>query len=222
MHEEERLRHELVEYGKKLLMNNLVVGAGGNISAKHDNTFLISPSGIGFDEMRPEDLVTVSCDDGQTIGCGRPSSEVAMHWYCYKQRPDIEAVVHAHPPTTVGVISGGGMIEPMFPEFVAYVGELAKVDFLTPCTNELADSVASALQRVDGVLMVAHGALTVGNSLKEAFMRMEIIEESARILVVSKMFGGPRVLTSEERRNIKQLDAEKYRAELLKSKKSTN
>jgi len=217
MNGEERLRNDLVEYGKKMLQSNLVIGPGGNISARKENTFLISPSGIGFEEMKPEDLVTVSCENGKKIKGGRPSSEVAMHWYCYKKRPDVGAVVHAHPPTTIGVIGGGGMIEPMFPEFVAFIGELAKIDFITPCTIELAEGVASQLENVNGVLMVAHGALTVGVSLKEAFLCMEIIEESARVLTVSKMFHGPRVLTQEERESIRQLDAEKYRTELLKS-----
>ncbi|MCX6089749.1 MAG: class II aldolase/adducin family protein [Atribacterota bacterium] len=216
---ERELREELVKWGKKIITRGLVVGAGGNISARYQDVMLISPSGLAFDEIPPEGFIPVSLETGKTLGTGRPSSEVVMHWYCYLQRPDIQAVIHTHPPLTIGVIGGGGKIEAMFPDFVAYLGTLGMVDYMTPCTPTLASAVQKQIADKNGVLLIGHGALTVGNNLKEAFQRTEIIEESARILMTAKMFGEPRILTATECEAIQQLDAEKYRMQLLKESK---
>mgnify|MGYP002682203504 CR=1 FL=1 len=138
----------------------------------------------------------------------------------FNKGPDINAVVHTHPPLTIGVIAGGGRIGPMFPDFVAYLGSLGYIDYVTPCTAELARAVQSQVKDKNGVLMLGHGALTVGQNLKEAFQRTELIEESARILIAAKQFGEPRILTSKECDEIRNLDAEKYRMELIKKANS--
>ena len=213
---EKEIRQELVKWGRKIIEKKLVVGAGGNISARYEDIMLISPSGLGFDEISPEDYIPVSLETGKTLSSGRPSSEVVMHWFCYQQRPDIRAVVHTHPPLTIGVIAGGGKIEPMFPDFVAYLGSLGYVDYVTPCTPDLARAVQNQIKEKNGVLLIGHGVLTVGSNLKEAFQRTELIEESARILLAAKQFGEPRILSPEECEAIHNLDAEKYRMELIK------
>ncbi|QPM68061.1 class II aldolase/adducin family protein [Atribacter laminatus] len=218
--DEKELREALVYWGRKIIEKKLVVGAGGNISARYKDIMLISPSGLGFDELEPQDYVAVNLETGKTVSDGRPSSEVVMHWFCYLGRPDINAVVHTHPPLTIGVVAGGGQIGPMFPDFVAYLGSLGYIDYVTPCTAELARTVQGQVKEKNGVLMLNHGALTVGQNLKEAFQRTELIEESARILIAAKQFGEPRILTSKECDEIRNLDAEKYRMELIK--KATN
>ena len=216
---EKELREELVQLGRKIIEKKLVVGAGGNISARFEDVMLISPSGLGFDEITPQDYISVSLETGKTLSHGRPSSEVVMHWFCYLQRPDIQAVIHTHPPLTIGVIAGGGRIEPMFPDFVAYLGSLGYVDYTTPCTPDLARAVQDQIKDKNGVLMIGHGVLTVGHNLKEAYHRTELIEESARILLAAKQFGEPRILSPEECQAIRNLDAEKYRMELIRKGK---
>ena len=214
--DEKQLREEMVRWGRKIIEKELVIGAGGNISTRFEDTMLISPSGFGFDELTPNDYVTVSLKTGKTLSQGRPSSEVVMHWFCYLQRSDINAVVHTHPPLTIGVIGGGGRIEPMFPDFVAYLGTLGYIDYVTPCTADLARVVQDQIKDKNGVLMIGHGVLTVGQNLKEAFQRTELIEESAKILITAKQFGEPRILSTKECHDIQNLDAEKYRMELIK------
>ncbi|MEN3185096.1 MAG: class II aldolase/adducin family protein [Atribacterota bacterium] len=214
--EETRLREELVWYGQKILQRGLVVGPGGNLSARFGEHILISPSGFAFDEIRPEDYVKISLRDGKVVSGGKPSSEILMHWLIYLERQDAMVVMHTHPPFVLGVTGGGGTIQPMFPDFVAYLARTAILDYITPCTMDLAQAVRKAIREADAVLLRNHGLVTVGLTLKEAYYRTEIMEEAARITAVSKIFGAPRILSAQECADILDLDAEKYRQELVK------
>ncbi len=216
MVDETRLRQELVQYGKKILQKGLVAGPGGNLSARLGNCMLISPSGFAFDELQPGDYVKVSLEDGQVLSGGKPSSEILMHWFIYLERQDVEVVVHTHPPFTLGVIGGGGIIQPMFPDFVAYLSRVALLDYVTPCTEDLAQAVRGAVRDADALLLRNHGLITVGSTFKEAYYRTEIMEEAARITAISKIFGSPRILSEQECQAILNLDAEKYRQKLVK------
>lgn len=215
--QENKLREDLVLYGRKLVELGLVVASGGNISVRLDDSMLISPSGLAFDELKPQDFVKVNLADGKVIGEGKPSSEVLMHWFCYRERSDVKAVVHTHPTYTVGVVSAGKVIPPMFPDFVAYVGQVAVIDYCTPCTQQLAEAIVKALSSSQAVCMVNHGLLTVGSTLKEAFYRSIVVEEAARVYFIASIMGSPRILTEGECRSIGELDAEKYRISLLKN-----
>ncbi|MGQ9473246.1 MAG: class II aldolase/adducin family protein [Candidatus Caldatribacteriaceae bacterium] len=216
--EERILREELVRYGKRILQKGLVVGPGGNLSARCGDCMLISPSGFGFDEINPEDYVKVSLQDGQVISGSKPSSELLMHWFIYLERQDVEVIIHTHPPFVLGVIGGGGSVQPMFPDFVAYLSRTVLLDYITPCTLELARAVRQSVQKADAILLQNHGLIAVGSTLKEAYYRTEIMEEAARITAISKIFGNPRILSSKECQDILSLDAEIYRQELAKKR----
>lgn len=214
--EEARLREELVQYGRRIVQRGFVVGPGGNLSARLGEYMLISPSGFAFDEMCPEDYVKISLQDGKVVSGGKPSSEILMHWLIYRERQDVMVVVHTHPPFVLGVTGGGGTIQPMFPDFVAYLARTAILDYITPCTVDLAEAVRNAVRDADAVLLRNHGLVTVGLTMKEAYYRTEIMEEAARITAISKIFGNPRILSARECADILNLDAEKYRQELVR------
>ncbi len=214
--EEKELREELVTYGRRIFAKGLVVGPGGNLSARRGDYMLISPSGLSFDELTPQDYVKVSLHDGKVLSGGKPSSEFLMHWFVYRERQDVNVVVHVHPPFVLGVIGGGGSIQPLFPDFIAYLSRVALLDYITPCTEALARAVCRAVQSADAVLLLAHGLVTVGSTLKEAYYRAEIMEEAAKINAITRLFGSPRVLSDEECTAILHLDAERYRQELVK------
>jgi len=213
----DRIREELVSVGRKIIERNLVVGAGGNISARFQNLIYVKPSGYAFDELNPEDYIGVDINTGKVIdGDKRPSCEIHMHLACYRIRPDIQAVVHTHPPLATGVINGGGRIEPASPDFVAFVGRVPLIDFILPGGEELAKRVAEVIKNHQAVLMINHGCVTVGNNLREAFYRTLLIEETARSLLASLIVGKhPRVLSEEEIQGIENLEAETYRKKLL-------
>lgn len=212
---EERIARELVDVGRKIVSRDLVAGPGGNLSAVADGVMLISPSGVALDELRPEDFVRVRVDTGEIAGIGHPSSEWAMHLACYAARPEIRAVVHTHPPFTIGVISAGVPIEPLFPDFAVLLPTVHVLDYMLPTTMELANAVAAAAQSADAVLLRNHGVVAVGKTLREAYYRAELIEASARILVAARTIGSPRVLTPEEISQIRNLESEKYRMQLI-------
>jgi L-fuculose-phosphate aldolase len=217
MNQVEQTRKELVYYGKKIVAKGLVVGPGGNISVRRGKVVYISASGYAFDEATEDVYVGVDIESGELVdGTKKPSSEVLMHLACYRKRPDIQAVVHTHPPLAIGVASSGQKLEPMFPDFVAFLEKVHTLDYIIPTTKELADAVEAVIGDYNGVLLCNHGALTVGNNLKEAYLRTEIIEESARILIAAKTIGKPRILSGSEVTAIKDLNSEKYRQELMK------
>lgn len=214
--DEKRLREELANFGRRILESGLAVGPGGNISARCAEKMLISPSGLSFEEVSPEGYVAVDLKSGAVLGEGRPSSEVAMHRAIYLAREDVNAVVHVHPPFVIGVTSGGGSIEPMFPDFVALIKRVAVLPYILPCTEQLAQAVKEAVQNAEAVVLVNHGAITVGATLKEAFYRAQILEEAAKITAIARLFGSPRVLSREEQEELLGLEAERYRQSVLK------
>ena len=217
MASEKKLKQELVRYGKKIIEKGLAVGPGGNISARKGNTIYLSPSGYSFDELNEDDYVGVNLKTGKiTEGTLKPTCEVSMHLGCYLIRKDISAVIHTHPPLVIGLISAGAKIKPMFPDFVALVGEVPVIDYVIPAGEKIRKAVTKVIKKYDAVLLKNHGLVTVGATLKEAFYRAEIIEEAARILIVSRIFGKPGFLNKREIKGIKNLEAEDYRKMLLK------
>lgn len=215
---EEKLRQELAFFGRRILEVGLAVGPGGNISARCGEKMLISPSGLSFEEVPPEGYIVVDLATGRVGGEGRPSSEVAMHRAIYLARGDVNAVVHVHPSFVVGVVSGGGCVQPMFPDFVALIHRVVTLPYILPCTEELAQAVGSAVRGAEAVILTNHGAITVGTTLKEAFYRAQILEEAAKVTAIARLFGNPRVLSEKEQEELLALDAERYRQRVLKEK----
>jgi len=130
-------------------------------------------------------------------------------------RKEICAVVHTHSPWAGGVISAGVLLKPMFPEFVADLGEIGHLDYILPTTKRLADAVARQIKNLNVVLMANHGVLTVGRNLKEAYYRSIIIEEAAKSLVAASVVGKPRFLSSEQIEEIKKLETIQYRRKVM-------
>ncbi len=216
MSEKEMVKKELIEYGNKMVSSGLVAGAGGNISTRLGKVVYLSPSGYALDEMTQESITGVSIESGEIVeGTVMPISEVLMHLECYQMKKEICAVVHAQSPWAGGVISAGVSLKPMFPEFVADLGDIGYVDYILPTTKRLADAVARQIKNLNVVLMANHGVLTVGRNLKEAYYRSIIIEEAAKSLVAASVVGKPRFLSSEEREEIKKLETIQYRRQVM-------
>lgn len=221
MSEKEMVKRELIKYGNKMVRSGLVGGAGGNISARLDDVIYLSPTGYALDEMTEDSIVRVSINSGEIIeGTARPTSEVLMHLQCYQSRKEIHAVVHTHSPWASGVISAGISLKPMFPEFVADLGEIGYLDYILPTTKRLADAVARQIKNLNVVLMANHGVLTVGRNLKEAYYRSVIIEEAAKSLVAATVVGKPRFLSLKQIKEIRKLEAIQYRRQVMESRSS--
>ena len=197
--EEPRLRREIVGVCARIVSRGLSTGADGNVSARlSDGDLLITPTGPGKGSL-DESAVVRLAPDGTPRSPGRPSSELGLHLCAYRERPDIRAVVHAHPPTAVAfTIAGLSLEAPVIPEVVATLGSIPTAPYATPGTPELSESVRDFVRRCDAILLDRHGALTLGRTLEEAFARLEVVEHTAKIVWIARTLGIVRELPPAE------------------------
>ncbi len=211
------LRQEISYYGHRILSARLVTGAGGNISARDGDCMLISPSGFSLEDVKPEQYVEVQIASGEIAPAAlRPSSEVLMHLACYRKRPDIRAVVHTHPQYTIALVSSGHDLKPIFADAIVYLGrQVPHIDYITVTTPELAAAVEARIDNSNCLILRNHGAITVGENLKQAFWRACTVEECARIQLLATMVGRPCFLDPQEAACLESLASEKYRQQLI-------
>jgi len=211
-------RKDLVFYGRKIEEKNLVVGPGGNTSARAGGTVFMKASGTSFEDANEDDYVGVDLKTGELVdGKKKPSCEVLMHLGCYTVRDDIAAVVHTHSPYAVAVASAGISLPPMFPDSIALLGtEIPRIDYVVPAGKELADRVVEAARKNNVILLANHGVVALGANVREAYFRALGAEVAAQIFVTSKLLGSVRALTNEEVHEVNGLKAEDYRRALLR------
>ncbi|GGG77242.1 MULTISPECIES: class II aldolase/adducin family protein [Paenibacillus] len=210
------IRQELCKYAKKTVANKLVVGPGGNISAKHEGKMYLSPSGFALDEVEPEQWVEVDIETGAITDIGlRPSSEVLMHLWAYRANPSIGAIVHTHPPYCIAFTLVETELPIMFPDQAALVGKTVYVPYVLPTTDKLAEALVEKVNDASSILLGNHGLVTTGRNLREAYYRTEVVEESSKIFLIAKAIKEPKVLTKEEFEEIASLESEAYRIQLL-------
>lgn len=182
---------EIVRVCRRLYDRGLVAGSDGNVSVRvGPNTFIVTPSGMSKVDVTPNDLVIVNAEGIVSEGQRRPSSELRMHLRIYLRRPDVNAVVHAHPPTaTAFAVAGESFMAPVLPEVILQMREVPLVPYATPGTDALADLFEPLLPDHDAFLMANHGATTIGATLDAAHQRMESLEHAARILLAARALG---------------------------------
>ncbi len=197
---EEVLRAQIVEVGRRLYLRGYVASNDGNISTRlGDDRLLTTPKGVSKGFMTADMLVVTDLDGAKIAGDRDPSSELLMHLAVYADRPEIRAVVHAHPPTATGfAVAGIPLDRAVLAEVVTTLGSIPIADYGTPSTRELADAVRRHIKVHDGLLLANHGALTAGRELMEAHYKMETIEHFARISLVARMLGREHLLSREE------------------------
>lgn len=209
---------DLRKYAAQLVDSGLVVGAGGNLSMRDSEYMYISPSGFDLKEIEDENWAKVHIETGDVLSDLKPSSEVLMHLECYRKNHVIQAVLHAHPTYSNAVSSTGQNIPPMFPDFPAMIKKIAYIDYIIPTTDLLANAVGKEIKHNQAIILRNHGVITIGNTMKEAFFYMQLIEEAAKVYAISKSIGEPMVLTEQQCDDLRNLSSEKYRSELLKEK----
>jgi L-fuculose-phosphate aldolase len=200
MTREEQLRHDIVEVGRRLYARGYVASNDGNISVRLDESHILAtPTGVSKGFMTP-DMMVITDMSGARIGGGRSaSSELKMHLAVYELRPDVAAVVHAHPPIATGfAVAGIPLDRAVLAEVVTTLGSIPITDYATPSTAELPAAVSRYIKAHDGVLLANHGALTAGRDLFGAYFKMETIEHFAHISLVARTLGRERVLSRDE------------------------
>ncbi len=199
---EQQIKELMCDIGRRVWQKGMVAANDGNFSVKlNDNEFLCTPTGVSKGFMTPEYICKVDAQ-GNVLEANegfRPSSEIKMHMRIYEKRPDVNAVVHAHPIyATAFAIAGQPLDQPIMPEAVIFLGEVPLAKYGTPSTNEVPDSIEEYLPYVNQVLLENHGALTWGSDLLSAYHKMESVEFYANLMYKAKMLGGAQVLNDEQ------------------------
>jgi L-fuculose-phosphate aldolase len=207
MKNERQHRDEIVRYGRMLHEQFFVAATDGNLSVRlEDGTVLCSPTCIGKGMMEPDDLVVVDMDGRKLRGQRVASSEIAMHLLIYRLRPDVNAVVHAHPPTATGYAAAGlSLSQPLVSEIVITLGEVPLAPYATPGTPELSDSLRPLIPGHDAILMANHGVVTYCENLTSAYMKMETVEHFAKIALVTQQLGKQQLLSEADVQKLVQV-----------------
>lgn len=196
----ELLRDEICEIGKRIYMNGFVAANDGNITVKiSDNEFLTTPTGISKGYLKPDMIVKVNSEGEVLEGKYKPSSEVKVHLKVYKERKDVGAVIHAHPPiATAYAVAGLPLDKQILPETIYSLGYVPVIDYAIPGSQELADELVEYLQKFDALLMANHGSITVGTDLISAYYKLETLEFYAKITLITKLIGQQNELPQAE------------------------
>lgn len=196
------IKKEMCEIGKRVYDRGMVAANDGNFSVKlNEREYLCTPTGVSKGFMTPEFICKVD-EKGNVLEANegfRPSSEIKMHLRVYEERPDVCAVVHAHPMyATSFAIAGMGLTAKIMPEAVISLGEVPLTPYGTPSTMEIPDAISPFLQDYDAVLLANHGALSYAGTLLDAYHKMESVEFYARLLYQARMLGGAKEFSDEQ------------------------
>jgi L-fuculose-phosphate aldolase len=172
----------------------------GNLSVRlDDDRILVTPTCLSKGSMRPSDMVIVDLEGQRVRGRRNVTSEIGMHLLIYRMRPDVQAIVHAHPPTATGFAAAGiALTEPLVCEVVMGLGCIPLARYGTPGTSELAGTLEPYVPHYDAILMSNHGVVTYGDTLEHAYMKMETVEHFAQIALVTHMLGRQQPLKQVE------------------------
>ncbi|HAA90206.1 MAG: L-fuculose phosphate aldolase FucA [Thermoanaerobacterales bacterium 50_218] len=213
MEVKEKAAREIIKIGRQMLESGLVLGTWGNLSVRLAalDGFLITPSGIDYRLLSEEDLVLVDFNGRKVEGKLRPSSETLLHAAIYRNRPDVNGIVHTHSIHSSVFAVNREEIPPVLEEFAQLVGGIVRVaTYAPPGTPELAEATVAALGDRGAVLLANHGLVSVGSHLQEAFLVSQVVEKAAYVYLLAKISGKPHVLTEEEAWRLRRDFLENY------------
>jgi len=200
MSTESQLRADIVEVGRRMYARGYTASNDGNISVRlGSDRLLMTPKSVCKGFMTPDMMCITDLEGRKLQGDRDPSSEMLMHLEVYRQRPDVQAVVHAHPPIATGfAVAGIPLDRAVLAEVLTTLGSIPIAEYATPSTKELPEAVRKYIKAHDGMLLANHGALTSGADLYSAYYKMETIEHFAKISLVARLLGRENLLAREE------------------------
>ena len=196
-HESERAA--IIEVGLRLHEKGLVTATEGNISMRVPDGHLVTASGVSKGSLTPEHVIFIDREGRRPTGGPAVSSEALMHAAIYERRADVQAVIHAHPPTATAFAVAHVPLDPrILAESVLVLGDVPLIPYRTPGTVDLAEIVAEGLKDGHAALLANHGAVTLGKTLAQAHQRMETLEHVARVAFMARLLGGARELSGPD------------------------
>jgi L-fuculose-phosphate aldolase len=204
---ESSLRADIVEVGRRMYARAYTASNDGNISVRLGaDRLLMTPKSVCKGFMTPDMMCVTDLDGKKLQGDRDPSSEMLMHLEVYRQRSDVRAVVHAHPPIATGfAVAGIPLNRAVLAEVLTTLGSIPIAEYATPSTKELPQAVRKYIKAHDGMLLANHGALTVGADLFSAYYKMETIEHFAKISLVARLLGNENLIAREEVERLQEL-----------------
>lgn len=205
-------KKELLRIGKIVYQRQYITGSEGNLSLRiGSNDILITRSGVCKGELTFNDLMKLSLQKNAFNHSQKPSSEWQLHLEVYRQRPEIKAVIHAHPPYCISLsLAGISLEKPYTPESVLLLGAVPTAPYGRPSTSQVSKSIQKYIKKTDIILLERHGSLTVGYTLKEAFQKLEILETTAKIVWLGRQAGIIKPLSLKEAKELFALRREVY------------
>jgi L-fuculose-phosphate aldolase len=189
--DEQAARREIVCVGALLYERSYVVSSDGNVSVRlDDGRILATPTQTNKGRMT-EDSLALTDIEGKPLNDRRASSELAMHLLIYRERPEIKAVCHAHPPHgSAFAVAGLAIDEPILSEVILTLGCVPLAEYGTPSTDELTEAMRPLVKHHNALLMANHGAVAYGEDVWQAFDRLETLEHTAKIAILARALGG--------------------------------
>lgn len=209
---ESNIRKDILEVGKRLNERFFIASNDGNISARVDkNSILITPTGINKGYLKEEQLIKCDLEGNKLSGDLEVTSEIKMHLVVYKNREDVNAIVHAHPPASTAFASTTLKLDEdvILPEAIFSLGKIGYCSYGTPSTSEVSISVEKEVMDSNVLLLSNHGALTLGKDVLSAYYKMENLEMVSRITMYTKILGNTKKLNEEQVDKLTKIKLEK-------------
>ena len=206
MSELKKIKSEIIEYGKLAGIKNFTPGYSGNFSARFEDKILITSSGSSNGYLSEDELVLIDYHGNLVEGNKKPSSEKMLHVEFYKQRPDVNYIIHVHSPYLSSFACCHiPLDEPIMAENVFYFGEIPLAEYGLPSSMDLVEKTAKYFKDYDAVLMANHGFIVGDKTIKDAFLKLELAESYAQVVFNTKMMGGAVLFTQKEVEEINSL-----------------
>ena len=202
----EELKKKLIEYGRLAGVKNFTPGCSGNFSARYEDMILITSSGSANGYLSEDELVLMDYDGNLIDGKKKPSSEKMLHAEFYKQRPDVNYIIHVHPPYLSSFACCHiALDEPIMAENVFYFGQIPLAEYGLPGSMDLVEKTAKYFKDFDAVLMANHGFIVGDKTIKDAFLKLELAESYAQVVLNTKLLGGAVLLSDKQVAEINSL-----------------
>lgn len=201
-----KIQDEIIKYGKVIDSKGFSPGISGNISVRFKDKIIITASGSSNGALKNEDLIVIDINGNVLKGKKKPSSEKLLHIEFYKKRPDVKAIIHVHPTFLSSFASAGKALEePVMAENVYYFGKIPLAPYALPSSMKLAEETAKYFDKYNAVLMANHGFIVGDVDLASAYLKLELAESYAQIVLNTKLLGGAVLLNEKEVSDIEAL-----------------
>lgn len=202
----EQVKDKIIKYGNIVDAKNFSPGTSGNISMRYDDKIVITASNSSNGSLTYDDLILIDFNGDVVYGDKKPSSEKFLHIEFYKQRPDINAIIHVHPIALSSFAAARKSLEePIMAENVFYFGKIPLADYALPSTMQLVNNVAKYFDNYNAILMANHGFIVGEESIEQAYLKLELAEAYAQTVLNAYILGGPVPLTEQEAKQIEEL-----------------